>query len=58
MARLPRPYYPPFKCPRFRRVTDNGFFLIIEARDKKFQLDEARQLLALTDAVAVEEVED
>ena len=46
------------KCPRFRRVTDDRFFLIIEARDKRFLLEQTRQLLAGTEAEAVEEVMD
>ena len=33
LSRLPRPYFPAFNSPRFRRVTDDGFFIIIEARD-------------------------
>ena len=36
LARLPQPYFPAFKNPRFRRVTDDGFFIIIEARDPGF----------------------
>jgi hypothetical protein len=58
LARLPQPYYPPSTCARFRRATDDRFFIIIEARDKKFQLEETRQLLAGTDAEAVEDVMD
>jgi len=58
LARLPRPYYPAFNSVRFRRVTNDRFFLIIEASDERFRLDEVRQLLATTDAEAVEEVED
>lgn len=58
LARLPRPHFPASKCPRFRRVTDDRFFIIIEAGDKRFVLEQTRQLLAGTDAVAVEEVMD
>lgn len=58
LAGLPRPYFPPSKCPRFRRVTDDRFFLIIEARDERFHLEQTRLLEALTDAEAIEEVMD
>jgi hypothetical protein len=58
LARLPRPYFPAFKSARFRRVTDDRFFLIIEARDSRFNLDETRQLLADTSPDALEELED
>ncbi len=58
LARLPRLYFPAFKSARFRRVTDDRFFLIIEARDKNFLLEETLQLLAGTNAEAVEHVED
>ena len=58
LARLPRPYFPAFNNPRFRRVTDDGFFIIIEARDPGFQLEPARQLLLETKSTAVEEVKE
>jgi hypothetical protein len=58
LARLPQHYFPAFKSARFRRVTDDRFFIIIEARDQKFQLEETLRLLAGTAAEAVEQVED
>ena len=35
-TQLPKWYHPIFNWDRFVRVTDNGFFLVIEARDPKF----------------------
>ena len=58
LSRLPRPYFPAFNSPRFRRVTDDGFFIIIEARDPGFRVEPARQLLLETNSTAVEEVQD
>jgi hypothetical protein len=58
LSRLPRPYFPAFNNTRFRRVTDDGFFIIIEAVDQNFQLEQARQMLLDTSSTAVEEVKD
>ena len=33
---LPKLDHPVFKFPRFRKASDDGFFLVIEARDPKF----------------------
>ena len=45
MNGLPRWYHPVFNWRRFSRVTNDGFFLIIEARDPRFTEAEAQQLL-------------
>ncbi len=45
MNGLPRPNHPLFNWERFRRVTNDGFFLVIEARDPRFTEIEARELL-------------
>ena len=58
LIRLPRLYFPAFANARFRKVTDDGFFLIIEARDGKFDATQTRQLLVSTGSTAVEEVQD
>ena len=58
LVRLPRFHHPAFSSARFRRVTDDGFFLLIEARDAKFDLAQTRQLLLSAGSVAVEEVQD
>jgi hypothetical protein len=48
MNGLPRPHHPIFNWERFGRVTNDGFFLVIEARDPRFTEIEARELLEKT----------
>ena len=45
MNGLPRWYHPVFNWERFSRATNDGFFLVIEARDPRFTELEARELL-------------
>ena len=45
MNGLPRWYHPIFNWERFKRATNDGFFLLIEARDPRFTEVEARELL-------------
>jgi len=44
-TRLPMWYHPMFNWDRFTRVTDNGFFLVIESRDPKFSESKTRLFL-------------
>jgi len=57
LNRLPQYYHPLFRSERFERVTDDGFFISIEARDPEFSPEETRALLEACGAVNVEEVE-
>lgn len=45
MNGLPRPHHPIFNWDRFARASNDGFFLVIEARDPRFTEVEARELL-------------
>ena len=58
LSRLPRYHHPVFNVARFRRVTDDKFFILIEAVDLKFDIKDSLALLESTHAVAIEEVRD
>ncbi|MCY2959859.1 MAG: DUF3341 domain-containing protein [Planctomycetota bacterium] len=45
LNRLPRHHHPIFEHPRFKRATDDGFFLAIEAADTRFDANRTRELL-------------
>ena len=45
MNGLPRPHHPLFNWDRFSRVTNDGFFLVIESRDPRFSEMEVVDIL-------------
>ena len=58
LNRLPMLYSPLFRVDRFRRATDDRFFIFIDASDPKFDDVRGTSLLKEMGAVAVERVED
>ena len=55
---LPRLHHPLFRSRRFRRVTDDRFFIVIEARDPRFFRSRTQAFLESLDPITVEAVED
>ena len=55
---LPQPFHPVFNVPRFALASRNRFFLCIEARDPKFDVNDTRQFLQSLGAREVTIVED
>ena len=58
LIRLPRFHHPVFNVARFRRVTDDKFFVLIEASDLRFDRRDSLALLESTHPAAIEEVRD
>jgi len=58
LNRLPMLYNPLFRIDRFRRATDDRFFIFIDASDPKFDDVRGTSLLKEMGAFAVERVED
>jgi len=56
MNKLPMLYNPLFKSERFRRATQDRFFIGVNCRDSKFDVEEITKLLKDTGATHVETV--
>ncbi len=55
---LPRLHHPLFRSKRFRRVTDDRFFVVIEARDPRFFQSRTQAFLESLEPISIEAVED
>ncbi len=53
---FPTPYHPVFNAPRFELASQNRFFLLLEARDPKFDAEKTKQFLVELKAFEVSEV--
>jgi hypothetical protein len=58
LNRLPRHNHPVFESDRFRRASDDRFFISIEADDPRFDVDKTRELLQGAHAENVEVIEE
>jgi mono/diheme cytochrome c family protein len=54
--KLPQVWHPLFRSDKFTRATDDGFFLGIEAKDRRFDAEKTPKLLADAGALSVEHV--
>jgi hypothetical protein len=58
LNRLPQPHHPLFNIERFKRASNDKFFLCIESHDAKFHLVETARFLQSVNAQHVTEVRD
>jgi hypothetical protein len=57
LNKLPQPYHPVFNAPNFALATRDSFFLVIEAKDPRFNHDEVVQFMKSLEAMEVADVE-
>lgn len=56
MNRLPQPYHPMFRLERFRRASQDRFFLCVESTDPRFDRTRTWKMLEALEPLAVMEV--
>jgi mono/diheme cytochrome c family protein len=56
LNKLPQVWHPLFRSERFTRATDDGFFIGVDARDRRFDAVKTRQLLQEAGAIAIDDV--
>jgi hypothetical protein len=54
---LPTPYHPVFNVARFALASKDRFFLVVKARDKKFDLEKTKAFLEGLHSHGVFEIE-
>jgi hypothetical protein len=57
LNKLPQPYHPVFNAPNFALATRDSFFLVIEAKEPKFERDDVVRFLKTLEAREVVDVE-
>jgi hypothetical protein len=55
---LPRLNHPLFSSENFKKATNDGFFICIEADDPQFEPEKVRHLLSVAGATNIEEIRD
>jgi hypothetical protein len=58
MNQMPKWHHPLLKNRRFRQVTHDRFFLVVERRDPKFADPRTRQFLEAAGSIHIEEVDE
>ena len=58
LNKLPQPHHPLFNVERFKRASNDKFFLCIESHDPKFHLEETARFMQSVNAQHVTEVRD
>src|SRR6267143_1330422 len=58
LNKLPQPHHPLFNVERFKRASNDKFFLCIESHDPKFHLEETARFMQSINAQHVTEVRD
>ncbi len=55
---MPRLHHPVFKSKRFRRATQDRFFIVVEAQDPRFQLEKTREFMESLGGLVVEDIKE